>query len=131
MENSYCVSRKWGGIRHFVKEMSSETLESLWSKVRGEKNKDFTTWQELAKAAEASGLDAIREVFGALLLQWPLCYGYWRKWANKEVEAGNVHNALQTMQDAVTRAPYVHELWAHYCAIAIDSGLYDSDSLRR
>eukprot|EP00475_Leptophrys_vorax_P022387 TRINITY_DN3047_c0_g1_i1.p1 TRINITY_DN3047_c0_g1~~TRINITY_DN3047_c0_g1_i1.p1 ORF type:complete len:625 (+),score=149.60 TRINITY_DN3047_c0_g1_i1:1725-3599(+) len=108
-----------------------ETLESLWAKVRSpEHSGDFSMWQDLAKAAEAKGLDAMREAFGALLVEWPLCYGYWRKWSNKEVEAGNVHAALQIMQDAVTRAPFVHELWTHYCTIAIDSRLYDEDSLR-
>jgi pre-mRNA-processing factor 39 len=112
--------------------MTAGTLEASWAKVRSaEHSSDFSAWQDLAKAAEAKGLDSVREAFGALLVEYPLCYGYWRKWANKEVEAGNVHAALQIMQDSVTRAPFVHELWTQYCTVAINSQLYDDDSLRR
>jgi pre-mRNA-processing factor 39 len=100
-------------------------MQVLWERVRSDPS-DFASWQELAKLAESSGLSSIREVFPALLEHYPLCFGYWRKWASKEDHV----KALELLQQAVQHAPYVHEIWTKYCSVAVDSMMYPPHDLR-
>lgn len=101
-------------------EVSDSAYERLWNTVRSDPE-DFKSWMDLAKTAEIrNNIEEVRAVFSQLLQEYPLCFGYWRKWKNKEVEHGDVAQAFQVLSNAIQSAPFVHELWTEYCKFSIE-----------
>ena len=71
-------------------------LESAWEAVHGHGSSDFTAWENLVRVAE--GLDpspskkssdfvksTVRKVYDQFLQAFPLCFGYWKKYADIEL----------------------------------------------
>lgn len=71
----------------------------------------------------------IRRVYDAFLAEFPLCYGYWKKYAEHEAP-GSVEKAVEVYERAVQAVTYSVDIWLHYCRFAI--GNYeDPDIIRR
>ena len=60
----------------------------------------------------------LREAYNNLLSAWPLCYGYWKRFADFEVEQGSVERASEVYERALVLGSYCVEIWAHYGAHA-------------
>ena len=79
-------------------------------------------YEALVKAvhdAEASGPAAqVRECYDALLAEFPLCFGYWKRFAEYEVAAEpqseGVARANAVYERALTLGRYCVEIWAYY-----------------
>lgn len=59
-------------------------------------------------------VDKIRTVYDSFLALYPLCYGYWKKYADAENRHQNVEGALQVYERGVAATPYSVDLWNHY-----------------
>ncbi|KAL5996845.1 hypothetical protein ACLOJK_007767 [Asimina triloba] len=120
--------------------------DRLWSIV-GVNSLDFNAWtaliQETEKVAEWAtdseyqGNDVsldnilkIRKVYDAFAAEFPLCYGYWKKYADHEARLGTVDKVVEVYERAVQAVTYSVEMWLHYCAFAI-STYGDPDTVRR
>lgn len=60
----------------------------------------------------------LREAYNNLLRAWPLCYGYWKRFADFEVEQGCVERASEVYERALVLGSCCVEIWAHYGAHA-------------
>lgn len=56
-----------------------------------------------------------REVYDAFLVQYPLCYGYWKKYADAENRHKNTDMVASVYERGVKAFPYSVDLWGHYC----------------
>ncbi|MCE2056136.1 pre-mRNA splicing factor, partial [Datura stramonium] len=106
--------------------------ERLWSIVRTN-SLDFNAWtaliEETEKMSEGNILK-IRKVYDAFLAEFPLCYGYWKKYADHEARLGSVDKVVEVYERAVQGVTYSVDMWLHYCVFAI-STYGDPDTIRR
>lgn len=72
----------------------------------------------------------IRKVYDAFLAEFPLCYGYWKKYADHEANLGSVDKVVEVYERAIQGVTYSVEIWLHYCMFAI-STYGDPDTVRR
>ncbi|XP_054806483.1 pre-mRNA-processing factor 39-1-like isoform X2 [Prosopis cineraria] len=111
--------------------MSAEE-DRLWNIVRAN-SLDFNAWtsliEETEKAAENNILK-IRKVYDAFLAEFPLCYGYWKKYADHEARLGSIDKVVEVYERAVQGVTYSVDMWLHYCIFAITT-YGDPDTVRR
>ncbi|XP_074334416.1 pre-mRNA-processing factor 39-1 isoform X2 [Apium graveolens] len=106
--------------------------ERLWSIVRAN-SLEFDAWtaliEETEKVAEGH-IAKIRKVYDAFLAEFPLCYGYWKKYADHEEHMGSSDKVVEVYERAVQGVTYSVDMWLHYCVFAINT-YGDPDTIRR
>ncbi|KAK6937723.1 hypothetical protein RJ641_031231 [Dillenia turbinata] len=114
-----------------VPAMSMEE-DRLWSIVRAN-SLDFNAWTALIEETEKVAEDnilKIRKVYDAFLAEFPLCYGYWKKYADHEARFGSIDKVIEVYERAVLGVTYSVDIWLHYCIFAI-STFGDPETIRR
>ncbi|XP_029020833.1 pre-mRNA-processing factor 39 isoform X2 [Betta splendens] len=89
-------------------------FERLW-KTAHDNPQDFTSWTDLLQYCEQEGhIIASRRALGAFLARYPLCYGYWKKFADLERRAGYNDKAEEVCVQGLQAIPLSVDLWIHY-----------------
>ncbi|OVA14799.1 RNA-processing protein [Macleaya cordata] len=121
------------GEQQFVGGPAVSTEEErLWSIVRAN-SLDFNAWTALIEETEKVAEDniiTIQKVYDAFLAEFPLCYGYWKKYADHEARLGSIDKVVEVYERAVESVTYSVDIWLHYCVFAI-STYGDPDAVRR
>ncbi|KAM7268459.1 hypothetical protein ACFE04_010625 [Oxalis oulophora] len=120
-------------VQQFVdSSVVSSEEDRLWSIVRAN-SLDFNAWttliEETEKVAE-DNIEKIRKAYDAFLVEFPLCYGYWKKYADHEARLGNMDKVVEVYERAVLGVTYSVDIWLHYCIFAI-STYGDPETVRR
>ncbi|XP_060904239.1 pre-mRNA-processing factor 39 [Labrus mixtus] len=104
-------------------------FERLW-KAAQDNPQDFTCWTDLLQYCEQEGhITASRRALEAFLARYPLCYGYWKKFADLERRAGYKDKAEEVCVQGLKVIPLSVDLWIHYINLllgTLDMNLYDS-----
>ncbi|KAJ0052592.1 hypothetical protein Pint_01660 [Pistacia integerrima] len=111
--------------------MSGEE-DRLWSIVKAN-SADFNAWTALLEETEKLAEDnilKIRRVYDAFLAEFPLCYGYWKKYADHEARVGSMDKVVEVYERAIQGVTYSVDIWLHYCIFAINT-YGDPDTIRR
>ncbi|KAL1188850.1 Pre-mRNA-processing factor 39-1 [Cardamine amara subsp. amara] len=106
--------------------------ERLWNIVRAN-SLEFNAWTALIDETERIAQDniaKIRKVYDAFLAEFPLCYGYWKKYADHEARVGAMDKVVEVYERAVQGVTYSVDIWLHYCTFAINT-YGDPDTIRR
>nr|KJB11039.1 hypothetical protein B456_001G237700 [Gossypium raimondii] len=114
-----------------VLAMSGEE-DRLWSIVRAN-SLDFNAWTALIEETEKVAEDnilKIRKVYDAFLAEFPLCYGYWKKYADHEARIGSMDKVVEVYERAVQGVTYSVDIWVLYCSFAIET-YGDPETIRR
>ncbi|XP_062216513.1 pre-mRNA-processing factor 39-1-like [Phragmites australis] len=104
----------------------------LWSVVTAN-CLDFNAWTALIDETERnaeSNILKIRKVYDAFLVEFPLCFGYWKKYADHEGRLDGINKVIEVYERAVLAVTYSVEIWYNYCQFAI-STYDDPDIIRR
>ncbi|XP_028271850.1 pre-mRNA-processing factor 39 isoform X2 [Parambassis ranga] len=89
-------------------------FERLW-KAAHDNPQDFTSWTDLLQYCEQeSHFSASRRSLEAFLARYPLCYGYWKKFADLERRAGYNNKAEEVCIRGLQAIPLSVDLWIHY-----------------
>jgi pre-mRNA-processing factor 39 len=72
----------------------------------------------------------LREVYDSFFAEYPLCFGYWKKYADAELRNNSVEAAAAVYERGVAAVPYSVELWGHYATFRQTSGA-SSDAVER
>ncbi|XP_042274613.1 pre-mRNA-processing factor 39 isoform X1 [Thunnus maccoyii] len=89
-------------------------FERLW-KAAHDNPQDFTSWTDLLQYCEQEGhITASRRALEAFLARYPLCYGYWKKFADLERRAGYNNKAEEVCVQGLQAIPLSVDLWIHY-----------------
>ena len=59
-------------------------------------------------------ISRIRPVYDAFLAEYPLCYGYWKKYADAEAKYVSLQEASLVYDRGVAAVRYSVDLWGHY-----------------
>ncbi|CAN8306311.1 unnamed protein product [Cochlearia groenlandica] len=97
--------------------------ERLWNIVRAN-SLEFNAWTALIDETERIAQDniaKIRKVYDAFLAEFPLCYGYWKKYADHEARVGAMDKVVEVYERAVVGVTYSVDIWLHYCVFAINT----------
>ncbi|KAM4732275.1 pre-mRNA-processing factor 39 isoform 2-T2 [Anableps anableps] len=104
-------------------------FERLW-KAAHDNPQDFTSWTDLLQYCEHEGhVTAYRRALEAFLVRYPLCYGYWKKFADLERRAGDNNKAEEVCIRGLQAIPLSVDLWIHYINLllgTLDMNLPDS-----
>ncbi|VVA89898.1 unnamed protein product [Arabis nemorensis] len=106
--------------------------ERLWNIVRAN-SVEFNAWTALIEETERIAQDniaKIRKVYDAFLAEFPLCYGYWKKYADHEARVGAMDKVVEVYERAVQGVTYSVDIWLNYCVFAINT-YGDPDTIRR
>ncbi|CAN8295709.1 unnamed protein product [Cochlearia groenlandica] len=106
--------------------------ERLWIIVKAN-SVEFNAWTALIEETERIAQDniaKIRKVYDAFLAEFPLCYGYWKKYADHEARVGAMDKVVEVYERAVQGVTYSVDMWLHYCVFAINT-YGDPDTIRR
>ncbi|KAG0462969.1 hypothetical protein HPP92_021445 [Vanilla planifolia] len=118
-------------VEQFEEVYTSEE-EMLWNAVRVN-CLDFNSWtaliEETEKVAEIN-IMKIRKVYDAFLVEFPLCFGYWKKYADHEGRLVGANKVFEVYERSVLAVTYSVDIWLHYCLFAI-STYEDPDIIRR
>uniref|UniRef100_A0A672YZZ8 Si:ch211-114c17.1 n=1 Tax=Sphaeramia orbicularis TaxID=375764 RepID=A0A672YZZ8_9TELE len=89
-------------------------FDRLW-KAAHDNPQDFTSWTDLLQYCEQeSHATASRRALEAFLARYPLCYGYWKKFADLERRAGYNNKAEEVCIQGLQSIPLSVDLWIHY-----------------
>ncbi|XP_051513882.1 pre-mRNA-processing factor 39-like isoform X2 [Myxocyprinus asiaticus] len=89
-------------------------FERLW-KLTSDNPLDFNSWTDLLQYCEQEGhMRACRQSLNAFLARYPLCYGYWKKFADLERRAGHNNKAEKVCEQGLKAIPLSVDLWIHY-----------------
>lgn len=61
----------------------------------------------------------IREAYNQFLSHYPLCFAYWKKFADFELEYDGNETAFEVVERSVTAFPLSVDLWVHYVNLFI------------
>jgi len=78
---------------------------------------DFSKWElYVSKREQEQNVPLIRLAYDKLLTEYPLLYGYWKKYADLEVSQSSGFSAVVSVYErGVNAIPYSVDLWMHYC----------------
>uniref|UniRef100_A0A3B4GBM1 Pre-mRNA-processing factor 39-like n=1 Tax=Pundamilia nyererei TaxID=303518 RepID=A0A3B4GBM1_9CICH len=89
-------------------------FERLW-KAAHDNPQDFTSWTDLLQYCEQEGhVTSSRRALEAFLVRYPLCYGYWKKFADLERRVGLNDKAEEVCIQGLQAIPLSVDLWIHY-----------------
>ena len=72
----------------------------------------------------------IRSAYDAFLAEFPLCYGYWKRYAEAERRHGSNEAAAAVLERGVAATPYSTELWVAYANLLLAADA-ETDAVRR
>ncbi|KAI9090990.1 putative mRNA splicing protein [Phlyctochytrium arcticum] len=134
-----------GGDHHSVDPTTDGASQQsewdrLWDTVR--KNpEDFPSWELLLKAAEAPVLvnpqaasspdkTNLRTVYDHFLNKFPLCFGYWKKYADWEFSLEGADKAQEIFERGVVSIHNSVDLWTQYCSFKVQHFGMDESGIR-
>lgn len=65
-------------------------------------------------------ISRIEKAYDAFLAEFPLCYGYWKKYADLEGKLGFPEKIVEVYERAVKAVAYSVDIWMHYCSYAME-----------
>lgn len=83
------------------------------------------------RACTQDELDQLVSVYDNFLASWPLCYGYWKKYADAEQRHGSSERAIAVYERGVAATPYSIDIWVHYNNFLKSLPDTSPDSIRR
>ncbi|KAI8614784.1 hypothetical protein BC830DRAFT_353194 [Chytriomyces sp. MP71] len=127
-------------------DQSLTEWDRQWTVVNGNPD-DFSAWESLIKLAEssqsvpgASGpvnsesdstvIASLRTVYDHFLAKFPLCFGYWKKYADAEMRIEGFTKATEVFERGVSAIHNSIDLWNHYCQFKVDKSSDDVEGIR-
>ena len=75
-------------------------------------------------------IEKIRHVYDTFLAEFPLCFGYWKKYADHELHHGDVSKVFEVYERAVQAVTHSVDIWVAYMAFAVERS-HEPDETRK
>jgi pre-mRNA-processing factor 39 len=76
-----------------------------------------------------SDIEVISLVYRSFLLEFPLCHGYWIKYAAHKARLCTYEDVVEVYEQAVQAVPHSVDLWVSYCGFGMS--VYEDPALIR
>ncbi|PSS02958.1 Pre-mRNA-processing factor like [Actinidia chinensis var. chinensis] len=83
---------------------------------------DFDTWTSIISNIERTfpeNIERICSVYDSFLSEFPLCHGYWRKYAAHKAHLCTLDKVVEIFERAVQSATYCVGVWVEYCSFGM------------
>lgn len=93
---------------------------------------DFDAWVSLLSSVDAisaNDIEVISLVYRSFLLEFPLCHGYWIKYAAHKARLCTYEDVVEVYEQAVQAVPHSVDLWVSYCGFGMS--VYEDPTLIR
>ncbi|KAF9914305.1 hypothetical protein BX616_008560 [Lobosporangium transversale] len=118
-----------------------EAWDRCWAIVKATPS-EFDTWEELMRLADRqdggfgpeappANIKNIRTIYDAFLSQFPLCFGYWKKYSDLEFLSRGVEGAIEIFERGITSISNSVDLWVQYCSFVMEQKPDDTDAIER
>ncbi|KAF9353044.1 hypothetical protein BGX26_009184 [Mortierella sp. AD094] len=118
-----------------------ESWDRCWALVKVTPS-DFDAWEELMRLADRqdggftpgapqANISNVRTIYDAFLNQFPLCFGYWKKYSDLEYLAKGVEGAIEIFERGVKSISNSVDLWVQYCSFVMEHKPDDRDAIER
>lgn len=92
-------------------EATTTELDRLWKSVN-ENPEDFATWEQLIRVAEGAdggiisnsppeNITRLENVYDSFLTKFPLCFGYWKKYADWKLATLGAESAEKVKSNVI------------------------------
>ncbi|XP_049936494.1 pre-mRNA-processing factor 39-1 isoform X2 [Nymphaea colorata] len=105
----------------FVASPDAVDEDRHWALVH-ENPTHFGLWTSLIAFVEkmyAADLGKICQVYDSFLCEFPLCYGYWRRYADHMLSLGTADKVVEVYEEATKSLAYSVDHWVNYCTFAV------------
>eukprot|EP01132_Coremiostelium_polycephalum_P005951 gene5951-7411_t len=103
--------------------------EKYWKYVQANPS-GFNYWTALIGIVEKKNdINKIRKVYEQFLVEFPLCYLYWKRLADFEYSNNNQDLSIAVYEKAVESITYSVDIWINYCSHLIEKS-YPIESIR-
>jgi len=72
----------------------------------------------------------IRQVYNAFFREYPLCFGYWKKYADAEQRHTSIEAAVHVYERGTAAVAYSADLWGQYAVFKQNNGFSAGAVLR-
>ncbi|KAJ0960246.1 hypothetical protein J5N97_001921 [Dioscorea zingiberensis] len=102
-------------------QSSEPAITSLIDEIR-RASLDFDHWTSLISQIENSypnDVEKICSVYDSFLAEFPLCHGYWRRYAEHKMRLCSIDKVVEVFERALQAATYCVPLWVDYCVFSM------------
>ncbi|KAG0029080.1 hypothetical protein BGZ81_004162 [Podila clonocystis] len=118
-----------------------EAWDRIWAVVQANPA-EFDAWEELMQLADRqdggfgpesppANITNVRIIYDAFLNQFPLCFGYWKKYSDIEFMVRGVDGAIEIFERGVTSITNSVDLWVQYCTFVMERKPEDRDGIEQ
>jgi pre-mRNA-processing factor 39 len=119
-------------IQEPVVEVFEREIDKHWKIMEtAEGYSDFSNWTKLLQMADKlAKIEEIRVAYDKFLTEFPLCYVYWKKYADHEEKKGTNESVIAVYERGLTQGiPHSIDLWTYYCTYVAEKS-EDLDEIR-
>lgn len=118
-----------------VQTFSTKTDDMIDDKLQQlvENEADYDQWTSLISEIENSPptrIESICKVYDAFLSEYPLCHGYWKRYADHLSNHCSLDEVNKLYERAVGAVPYSVDIWFSYCSFGISAFEDSADIIR-
>lgn len=97
-----------------VEDTSDDQFQEMWEYLQYDFT-NFNQWVNILYIVDDQNIEVnARMAYSRFLELYPLCYGYWRKYANFEKRNNNIHEFEKVLENALSAIPVSVDLWIYY-----------------
>ncbi|XP_026821231.1 pre-mRNA-processing factor 39-like [Rhopalosiphum maidis] len=89
-------------------------FQQIWKHLERDPS-NFKEWTHLLNVIDYQNIEVnSRMAYSKFLELYPLCYGYWKKYANFEKRINNIHGFKKVLENSLSSIPISVDLWTYY-----------------
>jgi len=113
-----------------VEDISDDQFQEMWDYLQYDFS-NFNQWENLLHLVDEQNIEVnARMAYSKFLELYPLCYGYWKKYANFEKRNNNIHEFEKVLENGLSAIPVSVELWIYYITYLTTERYDEEDHIR-
>jgi len=97
-----------------VEDTSDDQFQEMWNYLDYDSS-NFNLWENLLNLVDEQNIELnARMAYSKFLELYPLCFGYWKKYANFEKRNNNIYEFEKVLENGLSVIPSIVHLWIYY-----------------
>lgn len=97
-----------------IEDTSDDQFQEMWKYLEYDFS-NFDQWINILHMVDEHNIEVnARMAYSTFLEFYPLCYGYWKKYANFEKRNNNIHEFEKVLENSLSAIPISVDLWIYY-----------------
>jgi len=97
-----------------IEDTTDDQFQEMWKYLEYDFS-NFDQWINILHMVDDHNIEVnARKAYSTFLELYPLCYGYWKKYANFEKRNNNIHEFEKVLENSLNAIPISVDLWIYY-----------------